>query len=70
LKDREDCEQILKGTGAGGQVKRKQLKEGYIHTLPILLICQSRSKKERLEGSVEKAIIIASSSGPRKARTL
>ncbi len=31
LKDREDFEQILKGTGVGGQVKRKQLKEGYIH---------------------------------------
>jgi hypothetical protein len=56
--DEEECDRLLKGTRVyilGNNTGQKQTKTGNIHTVPVLLVCPCRSKKERLENSVRKA---------------
>ncbi len=56
--DREECDRIFKGTKVyilGKITSQKQTQTGEIYTVPVLLACQCRSKKERLEEILRRA---------------
>jgi hypothetical protein len=60
--DKEECERILKGVRIDILGKSTEIKEtgkGKIHTVPILISCGCKGVKERLEGMVRQAGLVA-----------
>jgi hypothetical protein len=67
--DKEECERILKGVRIyilGKSMNMKEIGKGKIHTVPILILCGCKSAKERLEGMVRKAGLVASFQWPKE----
>ena len=67
--DKEEFKRIMKGTrvsilGSGTTVK--EMEKGKIHTVPVLLICQCRSTKERLENILKNAGIFVAFQWPKE----
>jgi hypothetical protein len=71
--DKEECERIMKGVRIdilGKSTSRKEIGKGKIHTVPILISCGCKNVKERLEGMVRKAGLVASFQWPKECMEL
>ncbi len=67
--DKEEFERILKGARidiSGKSTSTKEIGEGRIHTVPVLITCGCKSAKERLEEIVRKAGLVASFQWPKE----
>jgi hypothetical protein len=70
LKNDEYCDKFLNGVRVyklGKCTSPRETKAGMIHTVPVLLVSQCRSQKERLEHTLRNAGMHVAFSGPRKA---
>jgi hypothetical protein len=68
-KDKEECERILKGVRIdilGKSTTTKVIGNSKIHTVPILISCGCKNVKERLEGMVRKAGLVAAFQWPKE----
>ncbi len=68
--DREECERLCKESELTfwerARIRRKSGKVRYVHTVPILISCGYKNVKERLEGMLRKAGLVASFQWPKE----
>jgi hypothetical protein len=70
LHDREECDRILKRTRVytlGKSLSQKQTQTGKIYTVPVLLACQCKSEKDRLEEILKKGRMHVSFQWPKES---
>jgi hypothetical protein len=70
MQDRKECDKIFKGTRIhilGKNTSQKQTKTEMTHTVPVLLVCQCRNKKDRLENILRKAGFLVSFQWPKES---